>query len=91
MTMTGRRQRNWRLAFWISLASLLVSGYFGYRVAEESPLRGAVVGMLSSLAIATPIYVLAYTQNSWQTAALILLVPGIFHYTYLGPTFGVVR
>ena len=57
MTVTGRRHRNWRLAFWISLASLLVSGYFGYRVAEESPLRGAVVGMLSSLAIATPIIV----------------------------------
>jgi len=43
------------------------------------------------LAIATPIYIAAYSQLSWQTAALILLVPGIFHYTYLGPTFGVVQ
>ncbi len=43
------------------------------------------------LAIATPIYVAAYLQPSWQTAAMILLVPGIFHYTYLGPTFGVVQ
>ena len=33
----------------------------------------------------------AYTLPSWQTAALILLIPGIFHYTYLGPTFGVVQ
>ena len=55
--MTGRRHRNWRLAAWISLASLLVSGYFGYRVAEESPWRGALLGVLSSLAIATPIIV----------------------------------
>jgi MFS family permease len=43
------------------------------------------------LAIATPIYLLAYTRPDWQSAALILLVPGIFHYTYLGPTFGVVQ
>jgi len=57
MTMTGRRRRNWRLAFWISLASLLVSGYFGFRVGDETPLRGALLGMLSSLAIATPIIV----------------------------------
>ncbi len=43
------------------------------------------------LAIATPIYLLAYTQPEWRTAALILFVPGIFHYTYLGPTFGVIQ
>jgi len=43
------------------------------------------------LTIAAPIYVLAYTQPNWHVAALILLVPGIFHYTYLGPTFGVVQ
>lgn len=43
------------------------------------------------LLIATPIYIWAYMENNWQTAALILLIPGIFHYTYLGPTFGVVQ
>ena len=43
------------------------------------------------LAIAAPIYLLAYTQPEWRTAALILFVPGIFHYTYLGPTFGVIQ
>jgi MFS family permease len=43
------------------------------------------------LAIATPIYLLAYTRPDWRVAALILLVPGIFHYTDLGPTFGVVQ
>ncbi|MEP6967893.1 MAG: MFS transporter [Pseudomonadota bacterium] len=43
------------------------------------------------LAIATPIYILAYRQADWRTAAAILLIPGIFHYTYLGPTFGVVQ
>ncbi|ATQ42060.1 spinster family MFS transporter [Caulobacter mirabilis] len=43
------------------------------------------------LAIAMPIYIWAYLLNDWKMAALILLVPGIFHYTYLGPTFGVVQ
>ncbi|HWT51462.1 MAG TPA: MFS transporter, partial [Caulobacter sp.] len=43
------------------------------------------------LLVATPIYIAAYLQTNWQTTALILLVPGIFHYTYLAPTFGVVQ
>jgi hypothetical protein len=43
------------------------------------------------LTIATPIYILAYRAPEWRTAALILLIPGLFHYTYLGPTFAVVQ
>jgi hypothetical protein len=43
------------------------------------------------VAIAVPIYALAYTRPDWRWAALILLVPGVFHYTYLGPTFGVIQ
>ncbi|MES2035816.1 MAG: MFS transporter [Pseudomonadota bacterium] len=43
------------------------------------------------LLIATPIYIAAYLQYDWKIAAMILLIPGIFHYTYLGPTFGVVQ
>lgn len=43
------------------------------------------------LAIATPIYLLAYTRLDWRLAAVILLLPGLFHYTYLGPTFAVVQ
>ncbi len=43
------------------------------------------------VAIATPLYFLAYTQPNWKVAAAILLFPGIFGYTYLGPTFAVVQ
>jgi MFS family permease len=43
------------------------------------------------LTIAAPIYILAYRAPDWRLAALILLLPGIFHYTYLGPSFGVVQ
>jgi len=42
-------------------------------------------------AISAPLYIAAYLAPSWQTAAATLLLPGIFAYTYLGPTFGVVQ
>jgi MFS family permease len=43
------------------------------------------------LAIAPVIYVIAFTRTDWRAAAWILLLPGIFQYTYLGPTFGVIQ
>ena len=43
------------------------------------------------LAIATPLYVLAYRASDWRTAALLLFIPGMLTYTYLAPTFGVVQ
>jgi MFS family permease len=43
------------------------------------------------LAIALPLYILAYTRPEWRAAAWILLLPGVFQYTYLGPTFGVIQ
>jgi MFS family permease len=41
--------------------------------------------------IATPFYVAAYLAGSWTLAALCLVLPGVFSYTYLGPTFGVMH
>jgi MFS family permease len=43
------------------------------------------------LLVATPIYIYAYTRESWQFAVWLLLIPGVFHYAYLGPTFAVVQ
>lgn len=43
------------------------------------------------LLIACPLYILVYLQDDWRVAAGLLLLPGIFHYTYLGPTFGVIQ
>jgi predicted MFS family arabinose efflux permease len=37
--------------------------------------------------IALPFYMSAYMVHTWTMAALILAVPGVFAYTYLGPTF----
>jgi MFS family permease len=41
--------------------------------------------------LAFPFIYLIYTAASWQAAALLLLLPGLFSYVYLGPTFGVVQ
>ncbi len=68
----------------------LVGGFLTDRLSKRSPRWYALTPAIG-LTIATPIYIAAYLQPSWQAAALILLVPGIFHYTYLGPTFGVVQ
>jgi predicted MFS family arabinose efflux permease len=69
-----------------TLAGGFVSDWASKRNAAWYSLTPAI-----GLAIATPIYILAYSQTNWRTAALILLIPGIFSYTYLGPTFGVVQ
>lgn len=40
------------------------------------------------LLIATPTYILAFTQDSWVMALWWMLLPGLFHYAYIGPTLG---
>jgi MFS family permease len=43
------------------------------------------------LLIATPLYLIAFSRNDWQMAVPFWLLAGLLHYTYLGPTFGVVQ
>ncbi len=52
--MTNRDRRNWKIFLWLSLGSLIISAFFGFRVSGNT-LRGVATGMLSSLFIATPI------------------------------------
>ena len=68
----------------------LVGGFLTDFLGKRSARWYALVPAFG-LAIATPLYITAYLQPDWKTAALILLVPGIFHYTYLAPTFAVVQ
>ncbi|MDP1737704.1 MAG: MFS transporter [Caulobacter sp.] len=68
----------------------LVGGFVADRAARKSAVWYPLVPAIGLL-IATPIYIAAYLQYDWKIAAMILLIPGIFHYTYLGPTFGVVQ
>jgi MFS family permease len=39
------------------------------------------------LCIAAPITIAAFLQAQWWIAVSLLILPGIFHYTYLGPSF----
>ena len=68
----------------------LLGGLIADRLARRSAAWYALVPAIG-LAIAVPLYLLAFTQTSWQMAAAFLLLPGLFHYTYLGPTFAVVQ
>jgi hypothetical protein len=69
-----------------TLAGGFLSDWAGKRSAKWYALVPAL-----GLLIATPIYIFAYLQTDWKAMAAILLIPGIFHYVYLAPTFGVVQ
>jgi adenylate cyclase len=57
MQLSRRSHREWRIILWVSLASAIVSAWFGMRIApaDQAPLLGMAQGVLSSLLIATPI------------------------------------
>ena len=68
----------------------LVGGFTTDWASKKSGAWYALIPAIGVL-ISAPIYIAAYSSATWQTAALILLLPGIFAYTYLGPTFGVIQ
>ncbi|HEY2051921.1 MAG TPA: MFS transporter [Caulobacteraceae bacterium] len=68
----------------------LAGGFISDRASRRSARWYALTPAIG-LAIATPIYLFAYSRPDWRVAAAVLLLPGVFHYTYLGPTFGVVQ
>ncbi len=68
----------------------LAGGFLADRLARRNAAWYALTPAIG-LALCTPLYILAYTQANWQVAAALLLLPGLFQYTYLGPTFGVVQ
>lgn len=71
-------------------AGTLLGGYLTDWASKRSTRWYALVPAIG-LILATPIYIFAYTRESYQLAWAVLLVPGVLHYTYLGPTFGVVQ
>ncbi len=71
-------------------AGTLVGGFVTDWLSRRSRAWYALIPGIG-LSIAAPIYILAYTRLDWRVAAWILLLPGLFQYTYLGPTFGVIQ
>jgi hypothetical protein len=71
-------------------AGTLLGGFLTDWASKRSARWYALVPGIG-LILATPLYILAFTRNDYQLAWLILLIPGVLHYTYLGPTLGVVQ
>ncbi len=68
----------------------LLGGFMSDRLARLNPRWYALIPAIG-LTIATPFYMAIYLAPTWQMATILFLIPGIFAYTYLGPTFGVVQ
>jgi MFS family permease len=64
----------------------LVADWAGKRTLSAYALVPAI-----GITIAAPVYMLAYAHNDWRWAFGLLLIPGVFHYAYLGPCFGVIQ
>ena len=60
MSLSRRDRRDWRIFLWVSLASAVVSSYFGYTVSPPgtSVVTSTFVSVVTSLIIATPILLL---------------------------------
>ena len=68
----------------------LLGGWLTYRLAKFGPRWYSLVPAIG-ITLAFPFIVAVYMAPSWQLAALFLLLPGLFSYVYLGPTFGVIQ
>lgn len=71
-------------------AGTLLGGFLTDWASKKSVRWYALVPAIG-LMLASPLYIFAYTRETWQLGMAMLLLPGILHYTYLGPTFGVVQ
>jgi MFS family permease len=71
-------------------AGTLIGGYLTDWLSRRTLSAYALVPAIG-LSIAAPTYMVAYLQDDWRYAAGLMFIPGIFHYTYLGPTFGVIQ
>ncbi len=65
MRASRRSRREWHIILWVSVASAAISAVFGYRVAPEgeSALLSALIGVATSLTVATPILVVAARER----------------------------
>jgi hypothetical protein len=71
-------------------AGTLIGGYLTDWLSRRT-LRAYALVPAIGLFIAAPTYAFAYLQENWHYAVAFMLIPGVFHYTYLGPTFGVIQ
>jgi len=65
MKSSRRDRREWRIFLWASVTSAIVSAYYGYSVRppDTSGVRAMLVGVITSLIIATPVVLLELKQD----------------------------
>lgn len=68
----------------------ILGGVLADRAGKHRPQWYALVPAIGVL-IAAPSYIFAFTQNTWVLSAWLLLLPAVFHYSYIGPTLGVMH
>jgi predicted MFS family arabinose efflux permease len=68
-----------------SAIGLLLGGFLADRFAKRDARWYAGVPALGVL-LSGPLYMLGFLQQDWIIAMLVLIVPGVLHFTYLGPT-----
>lgn len=68
----------------------LLGGWLADRLGRRSQRWYALIPGIG-VSLALPLYALVFTRESWQAAAWLLLLPGVFHFMYVGPTFGLVQ
>lgn len=68
----------------------LLGGFVTDWVGRRRPYLYALIPGLGLL-VAGPAYIYAFTRDEWVFALWLMLVPGLFHYAYIGPTLGVMH
>ena len=68
----------------------LSGGFLTDRLAKLGPRWYALLPAIG-ITLAYPILVAVFTAPTWQMATALIILPGIFSYTYLGPSFGIVQ
>jgi adenylate cyclase len=82
MKMSRRDRRDWRIILWGSLASAVISAWFGTRVgpANEWWLRSATHGVVISLLIATPIFLLQLRGEKIEAIRRLRRLPLVLYF-----------
>jgi predicted MFS family arabinose efflux permease len=73
-----------------SAVGTLLGGWLADVSGRRDPRWYALVPAFG-VTIALPFYILFFTRETWQAAAWLLVLPGVFHFMYVGPTFGLVQ
>lgn len=69
---------------------IVAGGYLSDRLGRRSARWYALVPAIGTF-LATPLYLLTALEPDWRWAVVFLAAAGLFQYTSLGPTFGIVQ